>query len=465
MRFYSLKPQCSLCGWIGMPYALRCKDHIRRLERDTFNALVLCDGQRDFDTIQINDNIQHALLFFEKEGIVEFHDEPRLLQPDQYYRFYDVRYFQNVLWSITGKCNYKCRHCYLEAPDAAFGEITTEEAFRIIDQMAACGICRVELTGGEPLIRIDFWQLVDRLCEHGITIDQIYTNGWLLTEKTLDNFSARHIKPEFIISFDGIGWHDWMRGIKGAEEDALRVIRMCKEKDFSVSAEMCIHEGNKHVLRESVLKLAAEGVRGIKVSNIVNNDLWLRNSEGREQTIKMYIDAMLEYIPHFFEDGMPIDLMLASIALLRKGSKEYSALAEFDKGTEKCLQRHICGSARVSCYIGPDGRLLPCMPIASAKEREQFPKVQDIGLKQAFNDSYYMQYVDRRVKDLLATCKTCRECPYHLRCGGGCRATAVLYGEKDLMGPDPSRCMMWKEGYLDKLHTICDAAIRQYCER
>ena len=75
---------------------------------------------------------------------------------------------------------------------------------------------------------------------------------------------------------------------------------------------------------------------------------------------------------------------------------------------------------------------------------------------------YYIQYVNMQVKDLLKVCKTCRECPYHLKCGGGCRAEAITEGENNLKGPDPYRYLMWKGRYLDKLHEVCDRAIEKY---
>ena len=465
MRFCSLKPQYSLRGWIGMPYALRSESSVKPLGRNEFNALLLCDGQRDLDSLTLSDEIRQALAFFEKESVIEFLEAPHELEPDQYYKHYDNRYFKDVFWSITGKCNFRCRHCYLDAPDAAFGEISTGEAFSIINQMVDCGISHVLLTGGEPFVRKDFWKIIDRLCENNIQIDQVYTNGWLLTEEVLDKFFEREQSPDFCLSFDGLGWHDWMRGVKGAEEAALRALQLCVDKGFSTSVEMCVHKGSMHSLRETVLKLAGIGVRSLKVSDIMSTDLWLMHSEGYETTIRDYFDAMLEYIPHFYEDGMPMNICLGGVVRLRKGSTEYYPVAEFDEGTEKCLQRHICGAARSGCYIGPDGRLLPCMPIASAREKDLFPLVQEIGLKQALKESYYMQYVNRKVKDLLEVCATCRECPYHLRCGGGCRAEAVMYGEKDLMGPDPYRCIMWKDGYLDKLHAVCDAAIAEHCRK
>ncbi len=463
MPYCILNPNCRLRGWIGRPFMLSVPGQTILLKKNEFDALILCDGQTDLDMFYADDEIFKTLRLYEEKGFVSFSEEPRSLDPDQLYRRYDTRYMPRFMWSITGRCNFRCRHCYLDAPDALMGEFSREEAFSVIDQMAECGASNILLTGGEPFVRSDFWELVDHIKEHGITISQVYTNGWLLTENVLDEFAARGMKPEFSISFDGLGWHDWMRGVKGAEEAALRALRLCKMKGFPTNVEMCLHKGNIRTLRDTVLALAETGTRSIKCSNVMTTDLWTANADGNEITDAEYFDAMLDYLPHYFEDGMPIDLLIGGVVNLYKHSTEYWAVAEFDKGTEKCLNRHICGAVRTSCYIAPDGRLLPCMPIASVPDQSIFPKIQEIGLAQALRDSFYMHYIDLRVKDLRDACKTCRECPYLLKCGGGCRACAAATGEKNLMGPDPMRCLMWKGGYVDRVHEVCDAAIAKYC--
>ena len=63
----------------------------------------------------------------------------------------------------------------------------------------------------------------------------------------------------------------------------------------------------------------------------------------------------------------------------------------------------------------------------------------------------------------MSVCKTFSECSQNLKCGGGCRACAVMGGEHDLMGPDPTRCLMWKGGYVQKVHDVCDRAIEKFC--
>ncbi|WP_289466325.1 radical SAM protein, partial [Klebsiella pneumoniae] len=72
-----------------------------------------------------------------------------------------ARYIRTAHWSITGRCNYRCKHCYMSAPDAKLGELSHETIMSIVQQLIDCGIYQVSLTGGEPLVRKDFMEIVD----------------------------------------------------------------------------------------------------------------------------------------------------------------------------------------------------------------------------------------------------------------------------------------------------------------
>ena len=464
MTYCTLASNCKLRGWIGFPHALVCGADVKRLSREEFNAILLCDGQTDIRTVK-SEKVLETIRTLEEKGFICFSESPGKISRDQLYYHFNNRFFKSFYWSITGRCNYSCRHCYLNSSDVAASELSHEEAIDVIDQIADCGVYHLLLSGGEPFVRSDFWRLVDHALARGITIDQVYTNGLLLTDKMLDEFDRRDMKPEFSISFDGIGWHDWMRGVKGAEQAALDALRRCQARNFPTDVEMCVHRGNRDMIRESVRVLAETGVGSIKISEVSNTPRWKEKAAGNNMPTREYVEAVLQYIPDFYADGMPVEILFGGVVWLYKDSTEYQLVAEFDEGSENCLKRHICGAVRCNCYIAPDGRLLPCMPIVSVPEHLFFPKLQDIGLQAALKDSFFMEFADRRVSDLLEVCKTCRECPYHLRCGGGCRASAVMEGEHSLMGPDTFRCLMWKEGYVKKVHDVCDAAIEKYCRK
>lgn len=462
--YYRMGSGLMLRGWEGRSWVLvRRADHATRtLTREEFDALLLCDGETVIDDELLTPGIRDALDRLLRKNMIRPCDAPDPIDAEQRYRLYRNKYVESAFWSITGRCNYRCRHCFMDAPDAALGELSHEEAIGLIDQMADCGVLRVDITGGEPLVRSDFWQLMDRLAMHHIIVGMVYTNGWLLTERVLDEFERRGMRPEISISFDGVGWHDWMRGIEGAEEAALRALRLCQRRGFPTNVEMCLHKGNAHTLRETVRTLAEIGVPGIKVSNVAATPLWKAHAEGNVMSDQEYYDTMLAYLPHFFEDGMPINLTIASMMRLQKGSTAYRVFADGFSDPEKMLENHLCGAIRNSCYITPEGRLLPCMPMTASDRQNIFPLIRDIGLKNGLSDSFYMQYVNQRVCDLFAKNAQCNACPHKLQCGGGCRAEAFLGKDDDLMGCDYQRCWFYDNGYPQRIHEVADAAIARY---
>ena len=459
--FYKLKSNYLLRGWEGNAWILiqRPQNHSWRLTAEQFQALMLCDGETELSNDWLDENIRQELKQLTEDGLIEVSSSASPLRPEQYYKYYHNRYVERVFWSVTGRCNFRCRHCYMDAPDAALGELSTEEAFDLIDQMAECGVQNVDITGGEPFVRKDFWQLVDRILSRKMVINQVYTNGWLLDDSILDKFESRGLKPEFSISFDGVGWHDWMRGIPGAEEAALRAFGLCKKRGFYATASVCIHRGNVSSLPQTIEALRTVGVREAKTSNVDMTDLWRCHSEGNAMTQQEYMDAMIPYITWYYEAGRPIeDLEFGGIARLRKDAPGELSARYYD-GTEACMDCYLCGATRKSCYITPEGRLLPCMPMTASPEQSKFPRVQDIGLQKGLSDSYYMQFVNGRVKDLFAANQECAGCSYRYKCGGGCRAAALTGADHDLMGCDrDDMCMFWKNHYDERiLQTIREA--------
>ena len=390
--FYRLKSDYVLRGWQGVPWMLikRPTNQAHRLTQGEFQILLLCDGETELTEDLIGSAEQEKLTIWEEKGIIECTKQPKPVQKDQYYKYYENRFVESVFWSVTGRCNFRCRHCYVDGPDGKLGELSTSQAFDLIDQMSACGVLRVDLTGGEPFVRKDFWQLVDRILAHKMTVGHVYSNGWLINEQLLDEFEKRGLKPDVQISFDGVGWHDWMRGIPGAEQAALRALKLCNERGFRTNVSMCIHRGSLASLPQSIEALKVVGVERVKVSNIDMTELWRRNSENYEMMPQEYTEAMLPYIAWYYKAGRPIDeLTFGGIISMRRDEPYRIGLTIHD-GTENCLDCYMCAITRWNCYITPEGRLLPCMPMADSPQQEKFPLVQDIGLKQGLSDSYYM---------------------------------------------------------------------------
>ena len=133
-----------------------------------------------------------------------------------------------VAWNYTRSCNLKCIHCYSRSENLKYeNELTTEEALKVIDDLAEFRVPALLFSGGEPLSRKDFFTLAGHAISKGIHVT-LSTNGTLITPEI-----ARKIKDLGVsyvgISLDGLPkTNDKFRGVAGAGERALQGVRNCR---------------------------------------------------------------------------------------------------------------------------------------------------------------------------------------------------------------------------------------------
>jgi MoaA/NifB/PqqE/SkfB family radical SAM enzyme len=149
-----------------------------------------------------------------------------------------------VVWNVTRRCNLSCMHCYSDSHNQAYrGELSTEEGWRLLDDLAAFGVPTVLFSGGEPLIRPDLFELAAYARDLGLRC-VLSTNGTLITSE-----AARRIQDAGFsyvgVSFDGLGpVHDKVRGKRGAYEEALEGLRLCHDRGTRVGLRLTVHQKN-----------------------------------------------------------------------------------------------------------------------------------------------------------------------------------------------------------------------------
>ncbi len=462
--FYKLNDGILLRGWKLLPYAVvdRKSGAAGFLGKSAFEAARMATGTINYDLPLISPEVREAAAALAEAGILHElePDEPTGISPEQEYRLYESRYVEKLHWSITGKCNYRCKHCFMSAPDAKLGEPTHEQCVELIDEFERCGIFNVSLTGGEPLVRKDFLEIVDALLAKGIRISQIYSNGKLVTPKLLDALEERGIHPEFNMSYDGVGWHDWMRGVPGAEEAVERAFKLCQERGFPTGSEMAIHEGSKGVLRESIKRLGEWGCRSVKTNPVMPVGEWEENRLGmpieQDEMYRVYLD----YIPDYFEDDMPLEILNLGGFFYVQRSHPENYMVGLDRHCEQPDQQLLCASTRLMAYLSPDGTLLPCIPLSGNEEvTKGFPNVFEEGLAGALDDPRYRGAVDCRVQAYLDANPECLECEYMKHCAGGCRAHALNVDPTNYLGIDPVVCDFYKSGWSERVKEVAEAAL------
>lgn len=149
-----------------------------------------------------------------------------------------------VVWNITRSCNLKCVHCYAHAKDKIFeNELSTQEGFAVIDDLAEYGVPVILFSGGEPLVRKDLPELAEYAVKKGLRA-VISTNGTLITRElaqTLKKIGLSYVG----ISIDGMEEvNDRFRGVKGAYKAALDGIKNCQEAGIKVGLRFTINRFN-----------------------------------------------------------------------------------------------------------------------------------------------------------------------------------------------------------------------------
>lgn len=149
-----------------------------------------------------------------------------------------------VVWNLTRRCNLHCAHCYSDSFDKEYpGELTTEEAFAVVEDLARFGVPVILCSGGEPLLRLDLFEIIRAVQAHGIRA-VISTNGTLITRVL-----AREMK-ELGLSYVGVSIdgpehiHDRFRGKKGAFQESLAGIRACLEAGLRVGVRVTLTKYN-----------------------------------------------------------------------------------------------------------------------------------------------------------------------------------------------------------------------------
>ena len=149
-----------------------------------------------------------------------------------------------VVWNSTRTCNLRCRHCYMSSDGQKYeGELTTEEAKRFIDDLAEFRVPVLLFSGGEPLIRADFFELAEYARDKGVR-PTLSTNGTLITREV-----AQRIKDLGVgyvgISLDGLAdVNDMFRGVEGAYQRAMEGIENCVAVGQRVGLRFTINHHN-----------------------------------------------------------------------------------------------------------------------------------------------------------------------------------------------------------------------------
>ena len=305
-------------------------------------------------------------------------------------------------WNVTRKCNMKCSHCYINADTKeSITELTTEEAKNLIDQICEVSKPLLVLSGGEPLLRPDIYDLVRYGASKGLKMG-IGSNGSLIESDAAKKLKEAGIET-ISISLDSHipEQHDKFRGIQGSWEKAVNAIKVLRKNGVLVQVNTTVTQQNYSQIDEImslVEKLGVENFhlfflvptgRGVKITDISST----KYEEMIRKTFAKIAQRKLNVRPSCAPQFMRI-------------AKEMGLnMSRWIRG---------CIAGLYYCRIYPNGEVTPCpyLPIKLGNIREK-----------TFKEIWFNSEMLQTLRNFNALKGKCGVCEYRDLCGG-CRARA-----------------------------------------
>lgn len=149
-----------------------------------------------------------------------------------------------VIWNLIRRCNLQCKHCYSTSLDIDFkDELSTEQIKATIDDLKIAQVPVIILSGGEPLLRPDIFDITAYAKSKGFYV-ALSTNGTLINEDNIAQIKAAEY--QYVgISIDGLEeFHDEFRRQKGSFKTSMHAIKLCKEAGIKVGMRLCLTRDN-----------------------------------------------------------------------------------------------------------------------------------------------------------------------------------------------------------------------------
>ncbi|BAN34225.1 Elongator protein 3/MiaB/NifB [Sulfuricella denitrificans skB26] len=162
-----------------------------------------------------------------------------------------------VIWNLIRRCNLTCKHCYSISADKDFpGELSTDAVYTVMDDLKRFRVPVLILSGGEPLLRPDIFEIAHRAKAMGFYVG-LSSNGTLIDESNIDRIAA--VGFDYVgVSLDGIQeTHDKFRRMEGAYDASMHGIRLCKTRGIKVGIRFTLTQDNAHDL-PGLLRLMEE---------------------------------------------------------------------------------------------------------------------------------------------------------------------------------------------------------------
>jgi len=316
-----------------------------------------------------------------------------------------------LTWELTYACNLACVHCLSSSGRRDPRELSTEQAKAVIDELQRMQVFYVNIGGGEPTIRPDFWELLEYAVDHQVGV-KFSTNGVRITPERAAWLAASDY-VDVQISLDGATAevNDAVRG-RGSFDTAIRALANLQAAGFADAKISVV------VTRENVRQLDEFQALADRYGATLRITRLRPSGRGA--------DVWDELHPTADDQRFLYDWLVAKGERVLTGDSFFH-LAAFGDALPGL---NLCGAGRVVCLIDPVGDVYAC-PFAIHDTFLAGNLLTDGGFRSVWQDSALFQELRQPTFG-----GACRSCSAYDACRGGCMAAKFFTG-LPLDGPDP----------------------------
>ncbi len=317
-----------------------------------------------------------------------------------------------LTWELTYACNLECIHCLSSSGRRDPSELTTDEAFAVIDELHDLQVFYVNIGGGEPMIRRDFFPIVERAISRGVGV-KFSTNGAFIDADRAHRLAAMDYL-DVQISLDGTD---------AATNDAVRGVGSYAT---AIGAMEHLHDAGFGPFKISVV-VTRHNVDQLDAFKALADSLGAQLRVTRLRPSGRGADAWHDLHPTNAQQRQIYEWLLARGDQVLTGDSFFHLNA---LGEQALPGLNLCGAGRVVCLIDPVGDVYACPFVIH--DRFRAGNVRDVG---GFSSVWRESDLFRELREPQAA-GACASCGAFDACQGGCMAAKFFTG-LPLDGPDP----------------------------
>ena len=404
-------------------YSLKNGDNYD-LTAEQLNFLLLLDGRLPLNkVIQFYDsesrgNAEDFLKNLLAIGAVDFKEE-RLSRPRNLLskKVPDER-LESVHLEASSECNMKCVHCYQNKYMQRKERLGFSEIISLLDQMVELQVNNVGISGGEPLLLPEVFDVMHEIEARNMRISSLFTNGLLIDDAFIDRIKSMRSDFGIFISLDSISTEGMsFRGFKkkaakSAVEKILRSIKFLTRNNVKVILNTVVNSANIQELEEMYSLIQELNVDSWRIGFPKQTNLFKKNLKRFNVEWKVIAERCLHLLELHFDNRMPFHLQIEYLfreELFENGFPEEVSDDDF-----------VCDyeGRRSECCIKPNGDVVSCaycydLPIGNIRESSLW-------------NIWYSEKMKSVKKIRIGDVMECRNCELKSLCATGCRANAFF---------------------------------------